>query len=69
MSTRVASLERVGPSGVLESVQLDYGSDGRLSGTRYRNWSEFRELSLDLQEMTDVPSFPSSIWSPGAGGQ
>lgn len=67
-SLRLAALERVGPSGVLESVELDHSAEGALRRARYRNWTEFRELSLEMQEVTDVPSFPQSIWSPGAGG-
>lgn len=63
---RLRSVERIGRSGVLESVQLEYAPAGALSRTRYRDWSAYRDLVLDLETIKDVPQFPGEIWSPGA---
>jgi hypothetical protein len=61
---RLATLERAGGQGVIESVRLERGPDGALSRTRYRNWSEYRDLTLDVQEIRENSSFPPDIWSP-----
>jgi hypothetical protein len=66
---RLEKVERIGPSGVLETVQLDYSPEGRLRQTRYRDWSAYRDLVLQTETITDVPSFPETIWSPGAAGR
>lgn len=64
-SLRLAQVERIGPSGVVETVRLEYGPDGQLRRTRYRDWSAFRDLVFELESMRDVESFPESIWTPG----
>lgn len=63
-ATRLAQLERIGSSGVLESVRLEFGPAGEHLRTRYRDWTAFRDLSLDLESSRDVASFPESIWTP-----
>lgn len=63
---RLVRAERIGPSGVLESVYIDYSSAGSIAKTRYRDWAAFRELVLEPESFKDVASFPESIWSPGA---
>jgi hypothetical protein len=62
---RLVAVERIGPSGVLETVRLDYEPDGDLRRTRYRDWSAFRDLTFELESIKDVESFPEAIWSPG----
>lgn len=64
---RLVAVERIGPSGVLETVRLDYAADGDLRRTRYRDWSAFRDLTFELESIKDVDSFPEAIWSPGEG--
>jgi hypothetical protein len=61
---RLLELERIGRSGVLESVTLDWSAAGELRRARYRNPGEFRELTLDVQSIKDVESFPESTWHP-----
>lgn len=62
---RLDRVERIGPSGVLETVRLEYGPDGRLGATRYRDWSAYRDLVFELESVEDVESFPDAIWTPG----
>ena len=64
---RLTQVERIGPSGVLESVRLEYGPDGMLRRTRYRDWSAYRDLVFELEDVDDVEPFPEGIWSPGSG--
>lgn len=61
---RLLRVERIGGSGVLESVQLDYAAGGELQRTRYRDWAAYRELVLTPEEIRDVDAFPESIWRP-----
>ncbi len=57
-------VERAGPSGLLESVDLDWSGAGALARVRYRNWAAYRELTLEMETQKDVPAFPESIWNP-----
>ncbi|HET8655512.1 MAG TPA: hypothetical protein VFL93_08340 [Longimicrobiaceae bacterium] len=61
---RLEQLERIGGSGVLETVWLDRDPRGRLQRTRYRDWSAYRDLTLDVESINNVESFPGSIWRP-----
>jgi hypothetical protein len=61
---RLRSVERLGRTGVLESVQLAYGTSGALEQARYRDWAAVRDLILNVESITDVASFPSDIWNP-----
>lgn len=63
---RLAQVERIGRSGVLESVRLEYAASGELERTRYRDVAAFRELVLELENIRDVSSFPNTIWTPDA---
>jgi hypothetical protein len=63
-SPRLEQVERIGPSGVLETVRLERAPDGALSRTRYRDWSAYRDLTLDVEGAEDVESFPESVWNP-----
>src|SRR5690606_39182942 len=64
---RLSQVERIGRSGVLETVRLEYEAAGGLQRTRYRDWSAFRDLVFELESVRDVESFPESIWTPGEG--
>jgi hypothetical protein len=61
---RVAQLERVSGSNVLESVRLDRSPTGEIVRARYRNWSAYRDLTLEVDNAKDVESFPEEIWRP-----
>lgn len=47
-----------------ESVDLTYAEDGSLRQARYRNWAEYRALTLTFEGQRDVASFPADIWTP-----
>ena len=66
---RLRSVERLGRTGVLESIQLSYGAGGALEQARYRDWAAVRELILNVENITDVASFPSDIWNPAGAAR
>lgn len=65
---RLREVERLGDSGVLESIELSYNTEGMLERTRYRDWPAYRELVLDIEEITDASPFPTGIWTPADAG-
>ena len=62
-------VQRAGRQGVIESVTLERSSGPDLSRVRYRDWSAFRDLTLEVESMQPADSFPSSIWSPDASSR
>lgn len=60
---RLHRLERAGDQGVVETVTLDWDADDP-ARTRYRDWSAYRDLTLQIQEVRTVDSFPGEIWRP-----
>lgn len=62
---RLEQVERIGPSGVLETIWLEYSPEGTVRRTRYRDWTAYRELVFETETITDVPPFDESIWNPG----
>ncbi len=64
---RLSRVERIGPSGVLETVRLEYGPGSQLRRTRYRDWSAYRDLVFELESIEDVEPFSDAIWTPGGG--
>ncbi len=60
---RLERLERAGQQGVIETVTLEWDAD-RPARTRYRDWSAYRDLSLELEAPRTVSSFPDDIWTP-----
>ena len=48
----------------METVRLTRDAAGRIESAAYRNWAEFRELTLESGDITDVASFPESTWQP-----
>lgn len=61
----LASVQRAAGRNVIETVRLDRSEDGSIAVARYRDWSAFRDLTLEVQEMREVASFPPEIWVPG----
>jgi hypothetical protein len=61
---RLDQLQRVRGSNVVESVQLDRAPAGDLLRARYRDWSAYRELTLQVENAKDVAGFPEAIWTP-----
>ena len=61
---RLPQVARAGSRGVIESVRLEWGDTGALARARYRDWSAFRDLTLELQSVNDAASFPQEIWTP-----
>lgn len=62
-------VERIGSAGVIESVSLRYSAAGTLQRAHYRNWAEFRELTLFYEMITDVAPFSETIWNPAGAGR
>ena len=62
-------LERAGRQGVLETVALDRDDAGGILRARYRDWSNFRDLTLETESERGVDSFPSTIWRPDVATQ
>lgn len=59
-------LERAGAQGVLETVTLERDTAGTIVRTRYRDWTAFRDLVLEVESVREAAAFPSNIWSPDA---
>jgi hypothetical protein len=60
---QLVGLERSGGGGKMETVRLSRDSKGAVTA-EYRNWAQFRQLTLEIGEVTDVASFPASTWEP-----
>jgi hypothetical protein len=58
------NVERSGSGGRLESVRLTRDPSGRITKADYRNWSAFRDLTLEIDAITDSDPFPQSTWQP-----
>jgi hypothetical protein len=63
-SLRLSRLERAGRQGVLETVGIDRNDAGEIVRARYRDWSNFRDLTLEIESVRESDSFPVSIWRP-----
>lgn len=61
---RLRRVERLGRSGVLETVQVAWSAAHMPQQARYRDVAAFRELVLTTEEIRDVPSFPGDVWRP-----
>ncbi|HEX2081365.1 MAG TPA: hypothetical protein VHG08_26915 [Longimicrobium sp.] len=60
---RLQSVRRLSGGGVAESVDLTWGDQGP-SRAQYRDWAAFRNLTLTVEQSTDVESFPEDTWTP-----
>ncbi|CAN5829818.1 hypothetical protein BH23GEM6_BH23GEM6_25390 [soil metagenome] len=67
--TRLLQVERRSRRGALETLRLEYGADGSLARTRYRDWSAYRDLVFETESIRDVTSFPENIWRPDAASR
>jgi hypothetical protein len=66
---RLARLERAGPRGVLETVSIERTGGGAIGRTRYRDWTAYRDLEFEVQEVVSADPFPSDIWRPDAASR
>lgn len=57
-------LQRIGSRGPLETVSLERGATGELARARYRDWTAYRDLTLDIESTVDAEPFPEEIWTP-----
>ncbi|MEX2584137.1 MAG: hypothetical protein WD766_12740 [Gemmatimonadota bacterium] len=62
----LSRLERAGRQGIIETVTIERGTDGGIRRTRYRNWAEYRDLTLDLETIRQTDGFEPNIWNPDA---
>ncbi|HET7273894.1 MAG TPA: hypothetical protein VFI91_01870 [Longimicrobiaceae bacterium] len=62
---RLIRVERAGPSGVRETLELHYSEAGEITSTNYRDWSAYRDLVLEMEMVEDALPFPDEIWIPG----
>ena len=60
---RLQSVRRLSGGGVAESIDLTWGDQGP-SRAQYRDWAAFRNLTLTVEQSTDVESFPEDTWTP-----
>lgn len=67
--TRLLRLERAGRQGVVETVSLEREPSGTITRARYRDWSNFRDLTLDIETVRESDPFPTTIWRPDAVSQ
>lgn len=59
--------ERMVGRGHRETVEITAtGTFGRPEAVLYRDWSAFRELSIEVVDIDEVAPFPSDIWTLGA---
>lgn len=63
---RLTDAEWQGPDQGRQTVEIKgYHARGVPSQVVYRDWREFRELTLQLNEVFDAQSFPADTWTPG----
>lgn len=61
---RLRQLQRVGPRGPIETVRLERSDAGDITRATYRDWSAFRDLTLEIESRTPADAFDESIWTP-----
>lgn len=61
----ILDAERVRDGHVVERVEVEPGDGPFPREARYRNLADFRELTVRLEEMDFVESYPPDIWDPG----
>jgi hypothetical protein len=59
---RLTRLERANNQGVLETVTLEHAPSGSIARAQYRDWSNFRDLTLEIESIRPESSFPPNIW-------
>jgi hypothetical protein len=63
-TARLRQLQRIGSRGPLETVRLDWAENGTLTRASYRDWSAYRDLTLDIEQNGAAAEFPEAIWTP-----
>lgn len=61
---RLRQLQRIGPRGPVETVGLEWSDAGEIVRATYRDWSAFRDLTLDIVSSAEAEPFPENIWTP-----
>lgn len=61
---RLVSVERAATRGVVETVTVRRNDGGAIERSDYRDWSAFRNLTLEVEAIREAASFPTSIWRP-----
>lgn len=61
---RLRRLQRLGSRGPLETVGVEWTAEGEISRATYRDWSAFRDLTLEIEESVPADPFPPEIWTP-----
>ena len=61
---RLRRLQRLGSRGPLETVGVEWTEGGEISRATYRDWSAFRDLTLEIEESVAADPFPPGIWTP-----
>lgn len=61
---RLRQLQRLGSRGPLETVGVEWSDGGEVTRATYRDWSAFRDLTLDIEESVAAEPFPAEIWTP-----
>ena len=61
---RLRRLQRLGSRGPLETVGVEWSEAGEVARATYRDWSAYRDLTLDIEEIVPADPFPAEIWTP-----
>lgn len=61
---RLRRLQRLGARGPLETVGVEWSEAGEVARATYRDWSAFRDLTLEIEESVPADAFPAEIWTP-----
>lgn len=62
---RLSSAEWQGPQQGRQTVEIkEYHARGIPARVVYRDWREFRELTLELNQVHDAQTFPADTWLP-----
>jgi hypothetical protein len=60
---RLERVQRARGDDVLETVAIDRPGSGQ-PRTQYRDWSRYRDLTLEVDSIRPSQSFPPNIWTP-----
>lgn len=61
---RLEQLQRLGSRGPLETVRIERDEAGEISRSTYRDWSAYRDLTLEIESSENAEPFPEAIWTP-----
>jgi hypothetical protein len=66
---RLRSVRRLRRGAVAETVELTRDAAGEPTRALYRDWAEYRSLTLTIESSADVPGFPEDTWNPPGTGR